>query len=391
MAAAIGLVLRLIAGGLAGWLAYWSFRSNAEFWRVTFAANLEAQAFYVSLSYAAGSLKYGLAVYAEFFRFRLRDQKPMLALFAVALVFDLLSGIGYARLSRSEIGGEAQQIAERRVSLQAKIAVAKSDVDKIPAGRVAARVRAEHDAQSKLGPCDARRDANTDRCRRLADLSGELADADAREKAAAKLDALRDELESLPAPREADPQAAALADAVNAVLVMVPGAPALSTDAAKWGLALLVVLLIEFGPVTCARAAVAHRELPPAPPAPVPRPVPKIIPAPQPANSQSGPGGLLWQPCEPKPPAPRRPARPGFDLLDVIRQADAGGPCPAWLRRSADGWLYLSQADAAAAAGVSKPTIGRRLKALEADGVILLAVTNTGTGVKLARVATKAA
>lgn len=378
MQAAIGLTIRLVFAAIAASLAYWSFRTNADFWRVTFAKNAETQAFYVALSVTAGAIKFGLPVYSEFFRFRLRDNRPYLAVFAVALIFDLLSGVGYASRSRSEIGAEAAHISERRAALSAQERDAIAALARIPAGRVAARVRAEHDAQGALGPCDGPRAARSDRCARLASLAGELADAEARETVEAKLGDVRAAIAELPAPKESDPQAAAVAGAVNAVLSLAPGAPQISEAAAKWSLALILVLLIELGPITCARAAVASRPLPAPPSPPAPQKVPpRIIVAPDAANSQDAPSP------PPAVAAPPRRSRPGFDLLEALRQADAGGPCPSWLKRAPDGWLYLSQQDAAEAAGVSKPTIGRRLKALQTGGALRVHVTNTGTAIKL--------
>lgn len=131
--AAVGYAIRFVLFAAAAAVAWLSFKSNAAFWAHTFAANAELRAFYVTLSVAAGVLKYAIAVYAEFYGFKLRHARPLLAVFLVALTFDLLSGIGYARMSRSEISADAAQIAERRASLQAKIAEAETKRKQIPA------------------------------------------------------------------------------------------------------------------------------------------------------------------------------------------------------------------------------------------------------------------
>lgn len=379
MAAAIGLLIRFVVAAVAATLAYWSFRSNADFWRHTFAANVEVQSFYVALSYAAGGAKYGLAVYAEYFNVRLRDNRPYLLVFVVALAFDMLSGIGYASLSRAEISRETDDLVIRRAAISEKIERLESRLSTITPGRVAAVVRIERESQAKLGRCESRSEARSDRCRKLAMLDAELADSSARESIFAELDALQTALADLPAPREADPQAAAVAGALNAALALVPGAPAVSNASAKWGLALLLVLFIELGPITCARAAIAVRPLPALPQPPAPRPRPKILAAPAPGNDETP--APAFEPCRPT--LVRSQPKDRIDLLAALRQADAGGPCPAWLHRADDGWLYLSQSEAALAAGVSKPTIGRRLRALETAGEAKMAVTSRGTGIKL--------
>jgi DNA-binding MarR family transcriptional regulator len=56
---------------------------------------------------------------------------------------------------------------------------------------------------------------------------------------------------------------------------------------------------------------------------------------------------------------------------------------PNWLKVQPDGWQHFGQGDAAAATGVSKPTVGRRIKKLESSGAIASRVTNQGTAIKL--------
>ena len=134
----------------------------------------------------------------------------------------------------------------------------------VKAFSIAATVRVEYDAQAALGSCDSRKNART-RCAKVAALAAELANAEARESEISKLDSLRRDLYDLPAPKVADPQAAAVAGALNAALSLFQSAAAVSEASAKLGLALLLVALLELGPITCARAAVASHALPQTP------------------------------------------------------------------------------------------------------------------------------
>ena len=134
----------------------------------------------------------------------------------------------------------------------------------VKAFSVAATVRVEYDAQAALGSCDSRKNART-RCAKVVALAAELANAEARESEISKLDSLRRDLYDLPAPKVADPQAAAVAGALNAALSLFQSAAAVSEASAKLGLALLLVALLELGPITCARAAVASHALPQPP------------------------------------------------------------------------------------------------------------------------------
>lgn len=366
IATTIRAAIRIVVASVAIGLAYWSFTSNAEFWRLTFAHDKSACNFYVAVSIMAGALKYGLAIYSEVFQIKLRHEKGLLLLFVAALSWDLLSGFGYSSLTRSNIDRDAADTSARRGSIVKQITEAETARDRVAYARVTGRIDAEAIPLRAGASCAERPAVNSDRCKRLAPLEIELADARARDTAELQLGQLREQLAALPVDREADPQAAAVAGALNAILnplgVSIPDA------AAKRLLSVLLVLLIEIGPATCFRAAFAVRALPLIPEPPPVRPTPKT-----PAPAAQAP-----------PPSPRRrPGTTGADLLDTLRRAELGQACPSWLTVAPDGWLYFAQQAAADAAGVSKPTIGRRLKALESEGLARLQVTNSGTAIKL--------
>lgn len=82
--------------------------------------------------------------------------------------------------------------------------------------------------------------------------------------------------------------------------------------------------------------------------------------------------------------APRTRCGAKNDLADTLRLALADpANAPPWLNVGEDGWFYFTQSEAAFALGVTKPTIGRRIAALEQRNLIASKATNAGTAVKL--------
>jgi hypothetical protein len=373
----MALAIRIFLGIVGAAFAFIGFRANAEFWIVTYAKYPDTQQIYVAISLAAGGIKYGLAVYAAWYGFRLWRERGLFVLFIAALVFDLISGLGYARLTRAEISVEQIEIATRRDAAERELQAVVGKLSTLAIARTVGSLQAELQPLEAQGHCDTPFRARSDRCNTIARLRGDLADAEARDGYEKRRLELREQLLSLPEPREADPQAGVIADALSAALA--PLGITVSPAAAKHGLGLLLVLLVELGPVGCFRAAVAARERPLPPPEPVAEPVNR------PASAKYRPSpAVAARPQAPVlrvVPTPKRSADP---LLAIFERAALDpAAAPNWLKVQPDGWQHFGQGDAAAATGVSKPTVGRRIKKLESSGAIASRVTNQGTAIKL--------
>lgn len=361
------LIIRLLIGGIGAALAYVSARANYDFWAVTFAANAAFQSLYCSLSLAAGALKYGLIIYAEVFRIHLRREKMLAALLCVAFAFDLLSGLGYARMTRDDISADQTSVNASRILLEQDVLAASERVARFTTSRTVGSISAE---MAPLRPETCQPESRFDRCVRARALQAELDDAARRDEAESQLAELRQRLASMPAEKESDPQAGLLADALNAGLQFV-GVTA-SPAQAKVVLALLVVLLLELGPPVAVRAAFQARQVQPEPKA-APEPPKPAAPPPSQAAPVSNPA-----------PRPRSRPRGPDALLDVFERAALDkSAAPSWIRVAPDGWQYFGQHDAATAAGCSKPTVGRRLARFAAEGILEVRASNHGTAIKL--------
>jgi hypothetical protein len=209
----MALAIRIFLGIVGAAFAFIGFRANAEFWIVTYAKYPDTQQIYVAISLAAGGIKYGLAVYAAWYGFRLWRERGLFVLFIAALVFDLISGLGYARLTRAEISVEQIEIATRRDAAERELQAVVGKLSTLAIARTVGSLQAELQPLEAQGHCDTPFRARSDRCNTIARLRGDLADAEARDGYEKRRLELREQLLSLPEPREADPQAGVIAAA----------------------------------------------------------------------------------------------------------------------------------------------------------------------------------
>lgn len=331
-----------------------SFGANAYFWHATMSHDATAQVAWVAISILCGLVKVGVPVAFAILAIGWREQPAVSAAFAVALVFDIFSGLGFSALTRGDAAASRQHSAAPVVELQRQRDDAAAALARLAGVRLTARIEVERKAASvRATNCGTRRGAATPECETLAKLEAELTDARERDRLTATVNDLSAKLTGAGPVRDADPQISAIALALSAVGL----SPDRETLAKAFGL--LLVLLVELGSTALPRAAFVRAPVAPADPV---RPEPV------------------------EPPAPvRRPRKTtaAIDPLDVVRSATAGRMTIPGATLTADGWLYVSQRALADVVGKSPPTVNRALKAAEAAGEILTRIDAKGSAIKL--------
>lgn len=334
-----------------------SFAANGYFWAATMAHDPRSQAAWVAISVMCGLLKVGVPIAFAVLALGWRDQKAVAAAFAVALIFDIFSGLGFSALTRGDAVASRQHDAAPTVELARQRGEASAALARLASVRLTARVAVERDAAARRAPdCKRRANAKTEACQTLARLDAELADARERDRLAAAVDDLSGRLTAAEPVRDADPQIAAIALALSSIGL----APDRETLSKLFGL--LLVLLIELGSTALPRAAFAQR-----------------APASIDLSQEPAPPAA----AEPASPKPRRATRSKIDTLDVLRAACAGRMSIPGATLTADGWLYVSQRALADVAGQSPPTVGRKLKDAERSGTISVRTDGRGSAIRL--------
>jgi CRP-like cAMP-binding protein len=338
-----------------------SFGANAYFWHATMAHDATAQTAWVAISILCGLVKVGVPVAFVILAIGWRDQPAVAAAFAVALVFDVFSGLGFSALTRGDAVASRQHDAAPVVELVRQRDDAAAKLDRFADARLTARIQVERDAAKLRAPnCSLRTNASGEPCRALAALDAELADAKERDRLAAVVADLSGKTSTAAPVRDADPQISAIALALSAVGL----SPDRETLAKAFGL--LLVLLVELGSTALPRAAFVRV---PAAPLPVER---RAVAAPVPVEA------------EPVAPAkPRRASRAKVDPLEVIRAACAGRMAIAGASLTPDGWLYVSQRAIADVVGLSPPTVGRKIEEARRAGTILVRTDSRGSAIRL--------
>lgn len=333
-----------------------SFAMNLYFWHQTMRADPAAQALYMLLSATAGLFKIAIPAALAATALTFRQRPGLAALFAFALAFDVLSGLGFSALTRGEAMAARETAAAPVADLRRQLAEAERDRAKVADARTTARIKTELEAaKRKASACETRKEAQTDACTRVAALEAEQTDAVRRDALSAKIDDLSAAIVAAGPERDSDPQFSAVALALKPLGLDVDK----QTISKVFGL--LVVLLIELGGTVALRSAFEPRPVASEVPAPTPAPVPAPLPAAR---------------------APRS-GRSRTDLVELLRSLASGKTLMHGASVSADGWLYVSQRDLGASVGLSASTIGRKLADMEKAGTVQTRRDAMGTGIKL--------
>ncbi|MGI9159840.1 MAG: hypothetical protein ACR2K1_08820 [Saprospiraceae bacterium] len=320
--------------------------NNALFWALVMSpVSREAQIAFVIVSIACGAIKILVPAFASANNIGLRDTpRAALIAFAVAILFDVASGLGYAGLTRAAATADQREANRRYEAAKTALDDARTvllDLQK-PA-RTAERIKADLAAREAEagGPCEGRRGGVT-ACAPVHKLRGELADAVAHANARDHVAGAELAFARVPAPRDPDPQLAAIGKALE----MFGAKIRRERLEAAWGL--LMLLLLEFGAFPLIAFALA-----PGLPSPGERP-----------REPTADRGKPLPP--PQPVTPEQTA-----LLAILR-----GYTP-----DADGWVSAPLAALETASGRSVTTVSRDLAALVAAGK--LAKRSAGRGFKL--------
>lgn len=337
-----------------------SFAANAYFWFSSMAHDPTAQVAWVAISILCGLVKVGVPIAFVILAIGWRDQPAVAAAFAVALIFDIFSGLGFSALTRGDATAARQHDAAPVVELVRQRDDAADKLARLADVRLTARVQVERDAAAVVAPnCKLRSNAVGEQCRALAALDAELTEAKERDRLAKVVDDLSARTSTAEPVRDADPQLTAIALPLAAIGL----SPDRETLSRAFGL--LLVLLIELGSTALPRAAFVRAPAKATPPPALPVPI------------HVEPVATLPTPAKPK----RKPS--AIDPLDVVRSACAGRMTIHGATLTADGWLYVSQRAIADVVGKSPPTVNRALKQAEADGIILSRVDSRGSAIKL--------
>jgi hypothetical protein len=317
--------------------------NNALFWALIMApVSAQAQIAFVVVSIACGAIKILVPAYAAASSIAWRRMPAAaLAAFAVAILFDVASGLGYAGMTRAAATAD-QREANRRYETADTVARKARDVlAGLPApARSLERVRSDLATQEAMaGGCDGKR-GNLTVCVPVHKLRGEAAEHVAHDKAREAVGVAEHALSVIPAPRDPDPQLAAIGRALDMFGLSVKR----ERLEAAWGL--LMLLLLEFGAFPLIAFAMA------------------------PGGSDHSPKPGLPGASQPLPP-PQPVTGEQAALLAVL----------AGYAADADGWVSAPLTRLEQACGRSTTTISRDLAALVAAGK--LAKRSSGRGFKL--------
>lgn len=314
--------------------------NNALFWSLIMApVSAQAQIAFVVISIACGAIKILVPAYAATSSVEWRRMPAAaLAAFAVAILFDVASGLGYAGMTRAAATADQREANRRYVTADKSAADARAVLASLPApARSLERIRSDLATQEAMaGGCDGKR-GNLSVCVPVHKLRGEAAEHVAHDKAREAVGVAEHALSVIPAPRDPDPQLAAIGKALDMFGLSVKR----ERLEAAWGL--LMLLLLEFGAFPLIAFALA------------------------PGGSECAQRPDVRQPLPPPWPVTAEQAA----LLTVL----------AGYTADADGWISAPLAGLEKACGRSVTTISRDLAALVAAGK--LAKRSSGRGFKL--------
>lgn len=348
--------LLVLAGVTAGAAC---FAANAWFWWHWFAASPESQKLMVAVSASAGVLKLAIPGHLAAARKPWRSEPALAALFAVVVVFEVCSGIGFAATSRGEASGGAKAHNARLVELRNELKRADALAAAIPAydpTRTPGGIESELEtAKRATKGCTERWEIRKDRCELVAKLETELSAARKRSQILADRDAAAGRLRAHGPERTEDAQAATLGRLFRAI----PGLGDTTDDGAKLLVHALLALIFELVPAAIAAGV--------RPQAPMPEPPRGRERDPEPSFTNG-----------PSPPA-------DVDRRDVESMlAAAASGAVSLLTVSPDGaWLRFRQTALARELGVSKATISNHLKRAATAGRLQYRSDHNGTAVLL--------
>lgn len=324
-----------------------SFGMNALFWWQQFPADLASRSIFVAFSIVAGILKICIPAVAKMHGSRL--WRTLAIPFALALVYDVWTGIGYAGMSRDEANRPALSDKAAREDVERRKARAESKLAGLPTSRAVRIIEADlRPAEAEAGPCKSSRAAETPACRKLAALQAERAAAVERSDLEAERDKLAEQLVDAGTPRDSRPHITRVVKGLGGLGLVV------SAETLENVWTVLLLGFIEFAPSLVILA---------------------MIRLPKPQRDAPAPDVL---------PLPGNFARPIAKAR--ARSATSGDGVLPYLQAQtpdASGWIVISQRTAAAAIGISPAEVNRQLADLTAAGSITRDPNNRRTAVQL--------
>ena len=322
------LFLRIVFGVVALALIAVAFAMNGYYWYRGNASDVTAQSLGILFSVIAGSIKVASPLYIVFKGSSFRTEKKLGFAFALALIFDLWSGLSYTNMTRTEARAVIERNTDARAELQRQINADDAAAKKLPDARPLVVVRSlSQTADAAAGSCRGRNEAASDTCKDAAKLRAELAAATEADRLTASIDTARRALATL-TKEEPTSTAAAMAKSLKDSWGLDVAASVLEN---VWSAIMLG--LIEVAPLALITTLADTK---PATPRQVSKPSVNRLPAPKPGAA--------------------------ITVLDLLRAEPV----------DATGWIAgLSQQKIAEKLRTSKTSVNRELKDLITAGVIL--------------------
>lgn len=363
----LGVAFRVVLGILSLGAIALSLTTNAAYWTDALKSDPTAQQIAVAVSILAGLFKIAVPAAVRIMKPATAERRGLWALFALALLFDVTSGLGYAGMVRGSASGEQRQTNNQRRGLEADRKRVEAELARLEVPRAFTSIEAERRvAEAQKGDCGPRSGrSHLDSCTRPGKLDGELGNAAAYGAAVDKLARIDAALTALPPAKDADPQAAAIVRALKFVKLDIEEA----TAGILWGLVLL--MLLELGSTVGPAATLAPRSEGPS----------------RPAGSPLDHVGVTGAATSAAPlAAPPRPAkgRQRLDLAVTLRSIQSRTLAVPGAVVAADGSMTLSQSELAAVLGTSKTIINRGIKDLRDAGTVTVKAGRGGTHIKFA-------